>query len=168
MSEQEQQPTPAKGGISHEDEYARLSEVFESSARRWELIIYPSLFAFIVLAVYGFYLIYNLQRDVHYLAISVDTNMTTLAGNMQAVAKNMGQLTTNVRAMTVSLDSIDHKVATLEPMLTNISSMDRSMRSITYNTGAMNAAVQGLNISTYRMNRDLGRPMRMMKTFMPW
>jgi len=53
-------------------------------------------------------------------------------------------------------------------MLTNISSMDRSMRSITYNTGAMNAAVQGLNISTYRMNRDLGRPMRMMKTFMPW
>ena len=43
--------------------YARLSEVFESSARRWELIVYPSLFAFIILAAYGFYLIYNLARD---------------------------------------------------------------------------------------------------------
>ncbi|MGB5640738.1 MAG: hypothetical protein WBM63_16620, partial [Sedimenticolaceae bacterium] len=49
--------------------YDRLSEVFESSARRWELIVYPSLFAFIILAAYGFYLIYNLAKDVHYLAI---------------------------------------------------------------------------------------------------
>jgi uncharacterized protein YoxC len=158
----------ARTGVSPEDEYARLSEVFESSARRWELIIYPSLFAFIVLALYGFYLIYNLQRDVHYLAISVDTNMTTLAGNMQAVAKNMGQLTTNVRAMTVSLDSIDRKVGTLEPMLANIHSMDQSMRSMTADTRALNAAAQGMNVNMYRMNRDIGRPMRMFKAFMPW
>ncbi len=89
--------------------YARLSEVFESSARRWELIVYPSLFAFIILAAYGFYLIYNLARDVHYLAISVDTNMTTLAGNMQNVSENMSQLTANIRAMTVTMDSIDNK-----------------------------------------------------------
>ncbi|BAN68811.1 DUF948 domain-containing protein [endosymbiont of unidentified scaly snail isolate Monju] len=165
MSEQESEAPKA---ISHEDEYARLSEVFESSARRWELIIYPSLFAFIVLALYGFYLIYNLQRDVHYLAISVDRNMTTLAGNMQVVAKNMGQLTTNVRAMTVSLDSIDHKVSTLEPMLANIHSMDQSMRDMTRTTGALNAAAQGMNLHMYRMNRDLGRPMRIMNAFMPW
>ena len=160
--------TEEKEPGSHESEYARLSEVFESSARRWELIIYPSLFAFIVLALYGFYLIYNLQRDVHYLAISVDTNMTTLAGNMQAVSKNMGQLTTNVRAMTVSLDSIDHKVATLEPMLANIHSMDQSMRSMTQNTQALNVAAQGMNVNMYRMNRDIGRPMRMFSAFMPW
>ena len=137
MSEQESEVLEA---VTSQDEYARLSEVFESSARRWELIIYPSLFAFIVLALYGFYLIYNLQRDVHYLAISVDRNMTTLAGNMQVVAKNMGQLTTSVRAMTVSLDSIDQKVGTLEPMLANIHSMDQSMRAMTRTTGALNTA----------------------------
>ncbi len=28
----------------------RLSQAFETSARRWELIVYPSLFAFIILA----------------------------------------------------------------------------------------------------------------------
>ena len=38
----------------------RLSEAFESSARRWELIVYPSLFAFIILAAYGFFLVYSL------------------------------------------------------------------------------------------------------------
>jgi uncharacterized protein YoxC len=154
--------------LSQEDEYQRLSEVFESSARRWELIIYPSLFAFIVLALYGFYLIYNLQRDVHYLAISVDTNMTTLAGNMQSVSQNMGQMTNNIRAMTVSLDSIDRKVGTLEPMLTNLGSMDDSMRQITPTIKSLNYAAHGMQHNMYQMNRDIGRPMRIMNTFMPW
>jgi uncharacterized protein YoxC len=165
MSEAQQKP---ENENLQQDGYDRLSEVFESSARRWELIIYPSLFAFIVLALYGFYLIYNLQRDVHYLAISVDTNMTTLAGNMQSVSQNMGQLTTNVRAMTVSLDSIDRKVGTLEPMLANINSMDNSMRHMTQSTQSLNTAAHGMNTHMYRMNRDIGRPMRIMNTFMPW
>ena len=34
-----------------------LSTAFTSSAKRWETIVYPSLFAFILLASYGFYLI---------------------------------------------------------------------------------------------------------------
>ena len=127
----------ATGAVDANVEYARLSEVFESSARRWELIVYPSLFAFIILAAYGFYLVYNLAKDVHYLAISVDTNMTTLAGNMQNVSENMGNLTANIRAMTVTMDSIDNKVATLEPMLANLESMDNAIQSMTYATHTM-------------------------------
>ena len=34
-----------------------FSRTFEASARRWELVVYPSLLAFIVLAAYGFFLI---------------------------------------------------------------------------------------------------------------
>lgn len=148
--------------------YARLSEVFESSARRWELIVYPSLFAFIILAAYGFYLIYNLAKDVHYLAISVDTNMTTLAGNMQNVSENMSQLTQNIRAMTISMDSIDHKVATLEPMLANLDSMDDAMQSMTYATHSMGRSTQHMQTDMSRMNQNIGRPMSFMNTFMPW
>lgn len=148
--------------------YARLSEVFESSARRWELIVYPSLFAFIILAAYGFYLIYNLARDVHYLAISVDTNMTTLAGNMQNVSENMSQLTANIRAMTVTMDSIDNKVATLEPILANLDSMDGAMQSMTYATHTMGRATQFMQVDLARMNNSIGRPMSFMNTFMPW
>lgn len=148
--------------------YARLSEVFESSARRWELIVYPSLFAFIILAAYGFYLIYNLARDVHYLAISVDTNMTTLAGNMQNVSENMSQLTANVRAMTVTMDSIDSKVATLEPMLANLDSMDGAIQSMTHATHTMGRATQNMQVDMSRMNYNIGRPMSFMNSFMPW
>ncbi|MGD2081823.1 MAG: DUF948 domain-containing protein [Chromatiales bacterium] len=139
----------------------RLSAAFETSARRWELIVYPSLFAFIILAAYGFYLVFSLAKDVHYLAISVDSNMTVLASNMQSVSDNMGRLTSNVRTMAVSVEAINHKVSTLEPMLTSMDSMDRSMRSMTAVTGAMRTDMAA-------MNRNIGRPMSFMNTFMPW
>ncbi len=149
-------------------EYARLSEVFESSARRWELIVYPSLFAFIILAAYGFYLVYNLARDVHYLAISVDSNMTILSGNMQNVSENMGQLTANIRAMTVTMDSIDNKVATLEPMLANLDSMDGAIQSMTRATHTMGRATQYMQHDMGRLSYSVGRPMSFMNAFMPW
>ncbi len=139
----------------------RLAQVFESSARRWELIVYPSLFAFIILAAYGFYLIFNLAKDVHYLAISVDTNMTVLASNMQSVSDNMGQLSANVRTMAVSVESMNKKVGTLEPMLANINSMEKSLTSMTYATHNIG---RDFNV----MNRNISRPMSAMNTFMPW
>ncbi|MDT8281563.1 MAG: hypothetical protein RQ982_01985 [Gammaproteobacteria bacterium] len=37
-----------------DDMLERFTRAFEYSARRWELIVYPSLFAFILLAGYGF------------------------------------------------------------------------------------------------------------------
>ena len=139
----------------------RLAQIFESSARRWELIVYPSLFAFIILAAYGFYLIFNLAKDVHYLAISVDTNMTVLASNMQSVSDNMGQLSANVRTMAVSVESMNQKVGTLEPMLANINSMEKSLTSMTY-------ATHHIGRDFNHMNQNISRPMSFMNTFMPW
>jgi len=150
------------------DDHIVHSDELASTNHRWEMIIYPSLFAFVILAGYGFYLVYNLQKDVHYLAISVDSNMTSLASNMQSMSQNMGQLTTNVRSMTVSLDSIDKKVGTLEPMLANIDSMDHSMKSMTRSTDSINYAARGMQRDMSRMNHNIGKPMSFINTFLPW
>ncbi|WPL14611.1 MULTISPECIES: hypothetical protein [Thiorhodovibrio] len=139
----------------------RLSQAFETSARRWELIVYPSLFAFIILAAYGFYLVFSLAKDVHYLAISVDSNMTVLASNMQSVSDNMVQISNNVRNMTSSVDAMETHSRTLEPMLSNMESMTESIRSMTYTTATMRDDLGG-------MNRSIGRPMSFMNNMMPW
>ena len=139
----------------------RLSQIFESSARRWELVVYPSLFAFIILAAYGFYLIFNLAKDVHYLAISVDSNMTVLASNMQAVSDNMGQITSSVNGMTASVDSMADDIKTLDPILTSLQTMDQSMQNMTFSTAVMRDDLSG-------MNRSIGRPMNFFNSFMPW
>jgi len=158
-------PKPAPGSAYAMD---RLSQAFETSARRWELIVYPSLFAFIILAAYGFYLVFSLAKDVHYLAISVDSNMTVLASNMQSMSDNMGQLTANVRTMTVSVDSIARDVSTLEPILANMDAMNQSIRSITYTTHNMRGDMAGMRQDVYGMNQSMGRPMSFFNTFMPW
>ena len=170
MAERDERIEQGKAAPGNSQEYSidRLSEAFENSARRWELIVYPSLFAFIILAAYGFYLIYSLARDVHYLAISVDSNMTVLASNMQSISQDMHHLqsnvhsmSTNVQTMAANLNDINQNVSTLEPMLTNMSSMDQSIRSINYSTHNMRNDVAG-------MNHSVGRPMSFMNTFMPW
>ena len=165
MSEQSNSAEVAD--VSLDDDIVHTDQL-ATTTRRWEMIIYPSLFAFIVLAGYGFYLIYNLQKDVHYLAISVDSNMTSLASNMQSMSQNMGSLTTNVRSMTVSLDSIDKNVSTLDPMLANLDSMDHSMKSLTRSTGSMNYAVRGMQRDMSHLNRNIGKPMSFINTFLPW
>ncbi|PLX59560.1 hypothetical protein [Sedimenticola selenatireducens] len=139
----------------------RLSEAFETSARRWELIVYPSLFAFIILAAYGFFLVYSLAKDVHYLAVSVDSNMTVLASNMQSVSDNMGNMTANIRTMSGYMSEINDKVSTLEPMLETIGSMDRSIQSMTLSTYIMRQDMS-------RLNHSVSRPMTFMNSFMPW
>ena len=148
--------------------FERLSEAFETSARRWELIVYPSLFGFILLAGYGFFLIYNLTRDIHYLAISVDSNMTVMASNFQAVSDNMNHLSANIRVIASNMGEINEKISTLEPMLTSIDSMDQTMDS-------MDRAINSITLTTHNMrndmaniNQNVSRPMSFVNTFMPW
>lgn len=168
--------TPSKGQMSSADNdetegrdgFERLSKVFETSARRWELIIYPSMFAFVVLAAYGFFLIYRLAGDIHYMAISMDSHMSVLSNNMQNMSENMGQMTTNIRTMTVSLDSMEHKMATLEPILASMESMDQSMKMMNASTKDMTVTTRNMQYDMYRLNRNIGRPMSFMNTFMPW
>ena len=164
--------TPGNQGIQRQGsgDYSldRLAEAFETSARRWELIVYPSLFAFILLAGYGFYLVYSLTRDVHYLAISVDSNMTVMASNFQSVADNMNHMTTNIRMVSSTLSEISTKVSTLEPMLTNMSSMDKSMDSMDRAIKAMTVTTHYMGGDMHNINRNVSRPMSFMNSFMPW
>jgi hypothetical protein len=156
-------PSPGAQGADYvsSQSFDRLSAAFENSARRWELIVYPSLFAFILLAGYGFYLVYSLAKDVHYLAISVDSNMTLLASNMQTVAGNMNRLTDNVGVMTQSINSIDDNVAILKPMLTNMQAIERSL-------GVMTMATHNMRGDMAQMNQSISRPMSFMNKVMPW
>ena len=142
----------------------RLSMAFETSARRWELIVYPTLFAFILLAAYGFYLIFSLAKDVHFLALSVDSNMNVMSSNLQTMTDSVGQLSANVRTMAVSVDSMAQDVRTLEPMLTSIDSMEESMKTMTYSTSNMQHDMRAMNYNIH----DVSRPMAVWNSFMPW
>jgi methyl-accepting chemotaxis protein len=147
-----------------QDSMDRLSMAFETSARRWELIVYPSLFAFILLAAYGFYLIFSLAKDIHFLALSVDSNMNIMSSNLMTMTDSVGQLSANVRTMAVSVDSMAQDVRTLEPMLTSMDSMEESMKTMTHATYNIQRDMKSMNYNIH----DASRPMTFWNSFMPW
>jgi hypothetical protein len=164
-----------KGLRTAETSLERFARSFEVSARRWELVVYPSLFAFILLAGYGFFLIYSLTQDMHILARSMDPQMSphmeqmadhiaVLSVSIQLMGEEIEKMGGNVDDMAHEVGMMSTKMNALEPMLVNISEMNKAMHTMALNTGTMTT-------NTGYMTREIGqmgRPMNMMNSFFPW
>ncbi|MCW9012788.1 MAG: hypothetical protein OQL06_03320 [Gammaproteobacteria bacterium] len=124
-----------------------LTQTFTASARRWELIVYPSMFAFVLLATYGFFLIYSLTQDVGTVAEEMKTigkNMTTMTVHMDSISKNMVNMTQTMHGQSI----------TMAEMNKNMVNMSMSMNQMRHDISIMNNSVS--------------RPMQFMNDFMPW
>ena len=117
-----------------------LSNAFTASARRWEMIVYPSLFAFILLAGYGFYLIYSLTQDAHQMAL----NMQSISGNMVVISERMVAVSQNT----------DKQAAAMQEMVISMHSMNLSVNQMRHDMSVM--------------NYNVSRPMNKINSFMPW
>lgn len=117
-----------------------LSNAFTASARRWEMIVYPSLFAFILLAGYGFYLIFSLTQDAHRIA----QNMEQISNNMLVVSQRMEEVSHNTSQQTLAMNDI----------VSNMHNMNVSMNQMRHDMSVMNYSVS--------------RPMNKINSFMPW
>jgi hypothetical protein len=137
----------------------RFVRVFEASARRWELIIYPAMLAFVVLAAYGFFLIYTLSKDIHTLALGMDPNMAKNLGSMSDIYK----MSDTLEDMSGKMDSLE----TLGPMLVNMRGMNDSMSGMNHNMQRMTVTGDAMRYEMGNMGQSM-RPMRKLNDFMPW
>jgi hypothetical protein len=160
--------TPADGDEALPQNMAvcmdKFARTFEASARRWELVVYPSMLAFIVLASYGFYLIYMLTSDVSRLARSMETvvvSMNDVSANMTAVSGNVGHISGN-------LSLIAHEVGDgTDSMKTMLMKMDK----INNNIGVMTVPMYQIRNDMGRMSEnihDVSSPMKMVNGMVPW
>ena len=144
--------------------FEEFSRTFEASARRWELIVYPSLIAFIILAAYGFFLIYSLTSDVS----RVTRQMDIIAESMVSVSQNMETVSDNIILMSGYMEhmSVDMRKqeASFDKMVGYMYGMNESMRDMTVTMYYMR---QDMSSMGYNMHSAAG-PMRMMNNFMPW
>ena len=124
-----------------------LASAFKASARRWEAIVYPSMFAFVLLAAYGFFLIYNLTTDV------------------RRVADNMDNIVTSMEEMSVNMEVVSHNMVVMTQTLDSQSS---SMQEMTFYMRNMNVSMGQMRYDISIMNNSVSRPMQFMNTFMPW
>ncbi len=127
VSKAESEPIHGPDVAVPADALERFVGCFERSARRWELIVYPALFAFVILAGYGFFLVYSLTHDMHSVAHSMQT-------------------------MVVTMDEMSRKLDAMDPMLVRMSEIDQSIRAITATNDAMR---QQMAIMTHSVARPL-------------
>jgi len=171
----------------------RFAKVFETSARRWELVVYPSLFAFIVLAAYGFFLVYSLTKDMRVLSANVDPQMNQhmatmtasierlsdtilemnstvaqMGGHIQSMEGHMAEMKGDTHLMSASTQAIVKEMDRINVQMAGISLKLNALDPIVVNMAAMNEAMKAMTVSTGMMSRDIGRPLNFMNQFAPW
>lgn len=151
------------------DPLERLANTFDSSARRWEMVVYPSLFAFVLLAGYGFFLIYRLTHDIAVLSQSVTHMAVIVSDAMPRMTKDLNVMTGSIDNMTGNIDGMSTEISSMSGQMNTLTPMSNNIQSMTHNIGSMNRSVYGMQRDLGGMNRTVSSgPLGMMNDIMPF
>jgi methyl-accepting chemotaxis protein len=161
-----------KAMVKLEITLTRFFKSLDTSINRWERLFYPAMLVMALLGLSGFYLIYHVTQDMKTMTQHIDPNM---AANLDAMSSHMGDLSRNISTMTGQISIMVEKI---ESMDSHIVSMDSNIEKITtaidhvqVSLDSMTRDMNEMNLSTWRMSKDLnqlGRPMDFMNSFSPW
>ncbi len=151
------------------DPLERLANTFDNSARRWEMVVYPSLFAFVLLAGYGFFLIYRLTHDIAILSQSVTHMAVIVSDSMPRMTKDMNSMTGSIDNMTGNIDGMTTEIVSMSGQMNTLTPLSNNIKSMTHNIGSMNQSVYGMQRDMHGMNRTVSSgPFGMMNDVMPF
>jgi len=158
------------------DPLERLANTFDSSAKRWEMVVYPSLFAFVLLAGYGFFLIYRLTHDiavlsqsVTHMAVIVADVMPRMSDDMTQMTGSVDHMTDNIEGMSGDIGGMTNEMGSMSNQMNSLTPMSKNIESMTHNMGSMNRSVYGMQRDMHGMNRTVSSgPFGMMNDIMPF
>jgi methyl-accepting chemotaxis protein len=151
------------------DPLERLANTFDSSAKRWEMVVYPSLFAFVLLAGYGFFLIYRLTHDISTLSQSVTRMAVIVSDAMPRMTKDLNLMTDSMDNMTGDIGGMTTEIVSMSDQMNALTPMSSNIQSMTQNIGSMNRSVYGMQRDMHGMNRTVSSgPFGMMNDVMPF
>jgi hypothetical protein len=158
------------------DPLERLANTFDSSAKRWEMVVYPSLFAFVLLAGYGFFLIYRLTHDiavlsqsVTHMAVIVSDVMPRMSNDLTRMTGSVDNMTGNIAGMSGDIEGMTTEIVSMSGQMNSLTPMSKNIQSMTSNLGSMNRSVYGMQRDMHGMNRTVSSgPFGMMNDVMPF
>lgn len=127
-----------RGEVYRTPEYVTYLDRAVAAMRMVRMIVYAGMAGFLLLAAYGFVLIYRLTEDVH----SMVHQSVIITEQMQAMTRTIANLNHNVTGMTGSMDSITVEMAAMQADIARMSgtvtlmqhsaaNLDRSMSPLT-------------------------------------
>jgi uncharacterized protein YoxC len=143
-----------RGEVRRSLEYLKHLEHFEAALKAVRLIVYAGMTSFIVLAIYGFLLIYRLTSDVHVLVGQTEI----MTQQMQAMTRNMANLHQTTAAVSADMSTITRD---MNVMTGRIVGMDA-------NVGRMADAVTLMQHSATNLDRGMSPMLGTMNRFVPF
>jgi len=126
-----------------EEEVKHLEEEEElttAGLTRLQLIVFTCLVAFLILAAYGFYLIYSLTKDVSQLAVDVNSMSISINKNMEIIALSMGDITGRMSDINSSTELM---ASTAQNMANSTQNMAQSTDNMRYDMRRLNNSISG-------------------------
>lgn len=155
-----------------ESELQEFEKKADATTRRLQILVYPAMLAFIILASFGFYLIYSLTYDVNRMADTIAHMSGSIDGNLESISSTMGHMSGKMDSLAVSTEVMSTSVGT---MSTNVGSMTDNTVEMVKSIGGLRAATYDMAASTNNMQRDMwslnkniSTPLSFMNNFLPW
>lgn len=140
-------------------------EDFDVRSRRLQLIVYSSLVAFVVLAVYGFWLITSLTRDVSRLAVEMSAMTRTIDREMVVMASKMGDIDDRMATISDNMVMMNRNIGT---MTRDVGSMNANIGRMATDTTTMAGSTLNMQRDMWSLNRNVSGPLGMMNMFNPF
>lgn len=138
----------------HPPEYVAYLDRAAAAVHSLKYIVFGLLAISILLAAYGFFLVYQLTRDTRQMVVQT----SRMAEEMVAMSRNMGAMQESVADMRGSIAE----------MRDGIVSMNRSVASIDRSVSHMASTVGLIQHSTSNLDRSFGPAMGMLNNFVPF
>jgi hypothetical protein len=106
-------PKDAYHPPKEQPEYVEYLEKAASGLKTVRLVVFAGLSTFVILAIYGYFLIYQLTRDAAQMTVTMEKmsiTMQDMRGDIQLMrpmAANMDQMNQSLYRMTVSTRNMD-------------------------------------------------------------
>lgn len=134
------------------DENAKHDTTIEGEIKsfenRWRYAVFPAMIAFVILSVFGFYLIYGMLQRMEALSTDVTRMTNILEKTMPAMSDDMQEMNETISK-------------NLPEMKAGVEEMSISTHNIAATTGNMSNSV-------WEMNRSVSGPLSIVNKMMPF
>ena len=143
-----------RGEIYREPEYLEYLEKATVAMRTVRLVVYAGMTSFVILAIYGFLLIYRLTTDVHAM-VGVSKVITQ---QMQAMTRTMANMNQSVASLSADVTG----------MTQTISDMNETVQGMSESMNHLNQTVTLMQHSARNIDQSFGPVMGAMNRMIPF
>ncbi|MEE9350994.1 MAG: hypothetical protein V3U78_01940 [Thiotrichaceae bacterium] len=141
--------------VKHHKDEEELEQAIDSFQLKWKYAVFPAMIAFVILSVFGFYLIFGMLQRMESLSQDVNRMADTISDALPAMQQNVGIMASDMHEMN-------------EVIGTNFPKLEKRVDAMSNSTEYMAQTTSSMGHSIEEMNDSVSKPLSMMNRMIPW